>query len=189
MESNNDITDETLPETEVKTEVKDGQEAVKSNESIKDVLSKELGKDFPSDEAALKAVKDTFSYVGKKKEDVAKEVAQTNTKDFVSRAEFEEATFYAKHPEYENYKGIISSLKATSNKPLSEVVKDENFKAVYDKAVAFDKTEKSKSILQTNPRLGQITDNMSKAKDAVLKGDMRTAKKSAIAAVLDAYEK
>ena len=33
-----------------------------------------LGKNFPNKEAALKSFKDTFSYVGKKVEDVKKEV-------------------------------------------------------------------------------------------------------------------
>ena len=32
---------------------------------LKDILSKELGKSFPTDEAAIKSLKDTFSFVGK----------------------------------------------------------------------------------------------------------------------------
>lgn len=185
------ITDETLTDVEG-VATADGGAAVENeqsqSESIKDILSKTLGKDFQSDEAALKAVKDTFSYVGKKKEDIAREVQpQIDTKNYVSRSEFEEATYYAKHPEYEPYKKVISALRS-EGKSFEDVVKSDDFKHLYDKATAYDKVEQSKSVLKTNPRLGKITDNMSKAKDYVAKGEFKSAKSSAVAAVLDAYE-
>ena len=53
------ITDEALSETS------DGGAAGSEEKSIKSVLEKELGKEFPDEETALKAVKDTFSHVGK----------------------------------------------------------------------------------------------------------------------------
>ena len=191
MEDQKDITTKPLAgEDDVAST--DGDKAVdniESKESIKDILGEELGKDFKTDEAALKAVKDTFSYVGKKKEDIKDEVKQeAPTDDFVSRKEFEEATFYAKHPEYEPYKGIIGALKNATENTLDEVVKADDFKAVYEKATAHDESEKSKSVLQTNPRLGKVTDKMTQAKEAAAKGDTTAAKDLAVAAVIEAYE-
>lgn len=194
MEDQKDITTEPLADGADITPA-DGDKAVdniESKESIKDILGEELGKDFKTDEAALKAVKDTFSYVGKKKEDIKdevnKETPQVNSDDFVSRKEFNESTFYAKHPEYEPYKNIIGALKSATDNTLEEVVKADDFKAVYEKAAAHDESEKSKSVLQTNPRLGKVTDKMTQAKEASAKGDTTTAKDLGVAAVIEAYE-
>lgn len=191
MEDEKDTTTEPLADGADITPA-DGKEAVDNieSESIKDILSKELGKEFPTDEAALKSVKDTFSYVGKKKEDIKEEVKkeEPQTDDFVSRKEFEESTFYAKHPEYEPYKGIIGALKNATENSLDEVVKADDFKAVYEKAAAHDESEKSKSVLQTNPRLGKVTDKMTQAKEASAKGDTTAAKDLAVAGVIEAYE-
>lgn len=169
MENSEDITKETLSdETETSS---DGIEAVGSDNipTIKDILNKELKKDFKSDEAALKSVKDTFSYIGKKKEDIEKEVEPSNNEDYVSKSDFEEALFFSKHPEYESYKTIIGALKVSTNKSFNEVLEDDNFKAIYDKAIAHDNTEKSKSVLQTNSRLAteqvNLVDNAKKSGD------------------------
>lgn len=170
----------------------DGIEAVKTDTegtSIKDILSKTLGKDFPSDDAALKAVKDTFSYVGKKKEEVAKEVIpQIDLSNYVSKAEFEEATFYAKNPNLEQLKTVLSAMSKSSGKSLSEVAASEDFKSLYSKVDAYDKNESSKSILQTNPRLGNVKDTIEQAKEALKSGNKYIAGDLAAKSVIDAFE-
>ena len=115
---------------------------------LKEVLGKTLGKEFASNEAALKAIHDTSKYVGKagKYEAAVKAVmtSKSMTEDqavefiknsanvvvppvkpeapdmsgFVSKAEFEEQNFYAKKPELEPYKDVIKAFKA-SNPTLS----------------------------------------------------------------------
>lgn len=151
--------------------------------SIKDVLAQRLGKTFPTDEAALKSVEDTFAYVGKQKSQPAVDPSQ-----FVSRSEFEEATFFAAHPELNAYKPLISSVGKAAGKPLAEVIEMPDVKSVIEKARAHDEYEQSKSVLQTNPRLGQITDKMSQAREAAAAGNSEVARSSAVDAVIDAFE-
>ncbi len=175
----------------------DGAEAVEKIVGIKDVLSEALGKDFKDDETALKAVKDTFSYVGKlgqeKKALEAKlKSAGTNeqaTGEITQKIEtlekvLGESQFYADNPEYKPYKNIISKF---GDKP-AEAVKSEEFKNVYSKVKAYDDSENTKSVLQSNPRLGKVTDKMTQAREAIKAGNIQSAEASAVSAVLDAYE-
>lgn len=69
MEDKKDVTTPESLSDDVDVASADGEgaasEQVSEQVSIKDILGKELGKTFESDEAALKSVKDTFSFVGK----------------------------------------------------------------------------------------------------------------------------
>lgn len=187
--------------------------------SVKDTLSKVLGKNFDSDEQALKSVKDTYSYVGKAGQDVKElqgklaelagvkgeetegqpdKTASIEEKVQSLEQQLNEAQFYAENPEYNDYKGIISKL---GDKP-AEVIGTEEFKSVYEKAKAYDEQEQSKSVLQSNPRLGKVTDKMTEAREAIsaskkamTEGDlgasiaeMDKASTSATDAVIDAFE-
>lgn len=189
---------------------------------IAEVLSTVLGREFTSDEEALKSVKETYGYVGKvgkilplveqlqtkgmretqiigvleslmKDETPAKPEPQNqpamDPSKFVSRDEFEETNFYSGKPEFAPYKGIIRALKNQNlEKSLSEVVELEEFKGIYTKAHSFEEQEKSKSVLETNPRLGQVGDKISQAREAQKTGDQQTAETAAVGAVLDAFE-
>ena len=184
--------------------------------SIKDLLSEELGRDFPDDATALKAVKDTFSYVGKAGKykaynDVIEKLQtkygdtekvkqimenlidgevkpQVDSKDYISRDQYETDTFFAKNSNLESHRELIEALRVKTGKSLNEVVELPSFKSVYEKARAYDESEKSKSVLTTNPRLGQVTDKMTQARESASKGDYKGASASALSAVLDAYE-
>lgn len=188
----------------------------KATISIKDVLSKELGKTFTSDESALKAVKDTFGYVGKvgKVQPILQKLqakfggeanvltlmenladkglpeSKPEVKDdskFVSREQYELDTFFAKNSKLEPHRELIDALRIKTGKPLSEVIELPAFKSVFDKASAYDETEKSRSVLHSNPRLGQATDKISKAREHVTSGNIAAARQSAVEAVIDAY--
>lgn len=172
-------------------------------------LNEAIGKDFTSREGALKSVKDTYSYVGKAGQPkepakpAEKGTGEVDPEKFVSREEFDEANFYANNPEYTGHKELINTLRKGSGKSLEEVVQDESFKSVYDKAVAHDENQKTKSVLQSNPRLGSAVDKQQKARDSIkamneatIKGDLvgaeqalDVAKFNAVGSVLDAYEK
>lgn len=160
------ITSDSLPEGS------DGAEAVSEGEgtegldrlSLED-LNSTLGKDFPTKEAALKSIKDTYSYVGKKVEapraDNSLEGIDPNK--FISREEFEAETFFSKNQELEPYKKIINKLREPGQS-LNDVVNSDDFKNIYEKASAFEKMESSKSVLQSNPRLGKVMDLDKEAK-------------------------
>lgn len=139
------------------------------------------GKHFPTKESALKSIKDTYTAVVQK-------ATPVDTSGFVSKAEFEEATFYAKHPEYESHKEIISALATKNGKTPSEVVEMDTFKTVFNKVKAADEIEASKSVLHSNPRLGQVTDKMTQARDLLKAGHEVDARLAATQAVMEAFQ-
>lgn len=185
-------------------------------------LNQELGKEFKTEDDALKAIKDTNSYVGKLgkyaklgdaiaavqkthnvDEDGAIKIMQeqfatgepTNQPDpnnFVSRQEFEDATFYAKHPELEASKPLIEAFRSkpeNQGKPLAEVVEsDETLKSTLNDIAAGRQAEEAKSVMNSNPRLGQATDKLAKAREAAQTGNFNEADSLAVGSVLDAFE-
>ena len=183
------ITEETTPETQPEG----GSDGDPTGESVREAIGAVLGKTFETDEMALKSIKDTQSYVGKRVEDIKAEIEQKPAEkpieksDFVSREEFEESNFYAKNSEYEPYKNIVNSFKE-DGKSLSEIVKSDNFKEIYDKVKSYDETQKTKSVLQSNPRLSSASDKMTQAKEATEKGNSDKAADLAVGAVIDAFE-
>lgn len=189
--------------------------------SLKDILGETLGRDFKDDETALKAVKDTFNYVGKvgkvlpvfeqlkskfgSEDAVLKFMEQSQTTqnqqnpavqtqndapELAKKVEsleqmLKETQFYAEKPEFKPYKDLIKSL---GNDP-EKVVESEVFKTTYSKVKSHDEAEKTKSVIHSNPRIGQATDKMSKASEAAKTGNFEESKRLAVDAVLDAFER
>lgn len=107
---------------------------------------------------------------------------------FVSREEYDREMYFGKNPDLEPYKGLIGDLQKATGKTIPEIIEMDSFKNVYSKAKAHDESEKNKSVLMSNPRLGQVQDKLTQAREAVKSGDMNTARANAVGAVLDAYE-
>ena len=183
MEEEN-ITPESLPGTEQSAPAADGVEAVSNDAITLAEIEATLGKKFPTKEAALKSWKDTNSFVGQK---VAPQPMVPP--DVLSKVEsleqtVRETSFYAEHPEYKGVKDLISSL----GKNPEEVVNTDVFKKAYTAMKASEDSEKSKSVLHSNPRLGQVTDKMTQAQEAAKAGNHEAAKAAAVSAVLDSLE-
>lgn len=163
-------------------------DATQQQETIKDILSKTLGKEFKDDESALKAVKDTFSFVGKKKEDFLKEVQDNlggeDLKNQVTslQKQVEESNFYSEHPELKPYKDIISKMSDSPRK----VMEDGSLKELLDKAIEHDKAQNSKSVLESNSRIGGVSDKSEKLKDYAKSGDF-SQKELAVDMVREAF--
>ena len=211
-----------LPEGDKPT---DGEGADSSQVSVKDVLNKELGKEFSSDEEAIKAIKDTFSYVGKGSEynravkalvserSISREQAEQllmenvnqvqggeennsqesskGAENFVTKDQYEKDMFYSKHPEYEPFKNMIDGLRHSDPgkyQDLNSVVQADEFKSIFEKAQAYEEAEKSKSVLHSNPRLGQVKDKMSQAQELLNQGKDVAAGQAAVQAVRDVYD-
>jgi hypothetical protein len=186
------ITEETTPETQPDGgNPEGGSDGESTGGSVREAIGAALGKTFETDEMALKSIKDTQSYVGKRVEDIKAEIGtesiEKSNGDFVSREEFEENNFYSKNPEYEPYKKIVNSFRE-DGKSLSDTVDSDNFKEVYDKVKSYDETQKSRSVLQSNPRLSSASDKMTQAKEAVKEGNNEKASELAVGAVIDAFE-
>lgn len=74
-------------------------------------------------------------------------------------------------------------------RPADAVANDASLKLTLEKLRGYDKTESAKSVLMTNPRLGQVTDDMQRAQEASAKGDYRTAEDAAVKAVTSLFKK
>ena len=144
-------------------------------------LNTVLGKDYKDTETALKSVKDTFNYVGKKREDVLKDVVgntETLTREL---KEIKENMFYQNNPQFAEHRALISKLGSNPE----EAVSTPEFKILFEKADGFNKLQSQKSVLVSNPRLASSKDNMTKATEARFNGDIDSMEKHATAAVLD----
>lgn len=160
-------------------------------------LNQFLGKNFTDKATALKALKDTFSYVGKKKEDIESEVkakiAGDNSKTDALARELEEMRkerFYDKNPQYAE-PSVRKLIERIGGNP-SEVVNSEEFKTIFTKVADYDKSQNLRTVLESNPRLASSRDSFSKARDILSKSQNLSADKAivdelATNAVMDAY--
>jgi len=209
----NEVNTEEPLSSEVDVASEDGGAAA-SGQSLKDVLSKELGKNFLDDATALKAVKDTFSYVGATgsyrkavktlgeklgldESGVLKRLEETarNPEALAPRPELasevqelkvrlEDSEFYGERPELKPYKDLLADLRGGSGKLLKDIAESDVFKNIIEKAQAHDEAEKSKSVLESNPRIGHAKDAMNEAREALKNGKVRIAHEAAVKSVL-----
>ncbi len=204
---NDDITPSAVPgESHVNPAGADGTVAAVSKEgtpSTKEVeamtlseLNTALGKNFSNRDSALKSIKDTFAYVGKKKEDVRKEVlaeVKTDEKTDKLAKELEEMRkerFYDKNPQYAD-PSVRKIIERIGGNP-AEVVGSEEFKTVFTKVSGYDESQKLKTVLESNPRLASSKDSLTKARELKAKGASQGAAKEeverlATQAVKDAF--
>ena len=141
-----------------------------------------LGKTFKTKDAALKSIKDTYSYVGTKIEPVKTGTDETVLNEIKN---LKESIFYSQNPQYTPYKAVISKI---SENPADAITTAE-FKTMFENLIAFEKTNKTKSVLDTNSRIGQVTDKMSEALQLAKKKSTYTqAKDQGMAALLESME-
>lgn len=207
MESQNDLTPETLAE-EVDVASTDGTTEAASDVAPKAVedaskapqpknpdgmtleeLNASLGKQFKSKDAAIKAIKDTFSYVGKKNPGVSPNEI----------TELKNELFFTKNPALEQHRDLLEAVALKNNVPLHEAAALDSFKSYVEKAEGYEKTQAAKSVLHSNPKLGAVRDSMQSArelaKSAAQTSDPFEASRiqseaatQAVAGVLDAYD-
>lgn len=121
-------------------------------------LNKHLGSDFKDPSTALKALKDTKDFVGKRKEDIAAEVRstlspQTASTDLTSKVQsLETQVFYANNPQYKGHEAIINAMGSVP----ADVVGGEAFKSYFEKAKVADEVAQNRSVVSSNARLSQV---------------------------------
>lgn len=145
-----------------------------------------LGKDYKDKETALKSIKDTVSYVGKKKEDIAREILGNNQSESLQKEikQIKENMFYKDNPDLENYRTLIQKL---GDNP-ADVVNSPEFKSIYEKAKGFDESAKMKTVLQSSPRLASVRDNFAKAQEAMKSGNRDMAESLIAKTALETIE-
>lgn len=188
-------------------------------------LNELLGRDYKDVDTALKAVKETYSFVGKRDElrqgleEVMKATGaeesailenlqslmsnQEPTQEKVVKQEFnpddikaelnaryEEDRFFDKNPEFDAIKDYVKPLKQQDSfkeMSWSEFAETDQAKKLVETFSGYEKANSKKSVVESNPKLGAISDKMSKAKEALANDDMNTAKSTAVGAVIDSF--
>lgn len=150
-----------------------------------DELREVLGKDFKDKETALKSIKDTFSYVGKKVDQVENEL---KSKGFISKNELEAVLFYRDNPQLDTYRDVIDAYASKHGITPKEAVKSEALSGLFAKAEQATKYEETQSVIQSNPRLAESRSALDKAREAAVKAGRTDEVESLVAkAVLDVY--
>lgn len=193
-----DITDETLTQDTVETDVGSGagESAVETVTEPVIPLSKlkeTLGKDFSDPDTALKSIKDTYSYVGKvgqvakEKEELQKKLAET-AGNYITKDQYDADMFYKDNPVYAANRDLIDSVAKAKGIHVREAVNDPSLKATLEKVQGYEEVQKSKSVLQSNPRIAASTDKLAKAKEMAVPGNTDAAAALAAQAVMEAYD-
>lgn len=148
-------------------------------------LNASLGKNFPDKDTALKSLKDTFSYVGKRIEDIRKEVVPdeklTSMEQTIKKLETD--MWFKDNPEHAPLRSMIEKM----GKP-QDVVNTPEYKTAFEKIKGYDEFQSKRTVLDSNPRLGQATDKMTEAKTQLAGGNIRAAQGNALAAVNEIFQ-
>lgn len=150
-------------------------------------LNQALGKNYKDKDSAIKSFKDTFSYVGKKIEDIAPKI---DPNQFISREQYETDMFYSRNSEYSQpeVREVIDAMAKAKGVSPKDVVTSDSFKAVFSKVKGYDESQSLKSVLETNPRLASTRDAFSQAHEAYKGGNKDTAESLITRAVLESLK-
>jgi len=154
--------------------------------SLKD-LNTYLGKNFKSKDEALASVKETYNFVGKRKEDIAREVQSTQASDKLAQElqEIKIDRFFDKNPDLapfrEAYQKVGGNPEAFFNAP--------EFKPIFEAAKGYAESQKLKSVLESNPRIVASQDKLSKASEQLKAGRLDEAESMVARAVLDSLQR
>jgi len=158
-------------------------------------INQTLGRNYADKATALKALQETASYVGKLGQEVSelkkKATTPQTSEDVMAQVaamqnDLKQTKFYAENPDYNNPEA--KELIAKFGTDPSEVIQDPVFQKAYGAVKTTAEIEKSKSVLHSNPRLGQVSDKISQAREALQQGNEHAASANATAAVIEAFE-
>jgi hypothetical protein len=125
---------------------------------------------------------------------------------FIPKDQYEEDRFFDKNGQYEKIKAVIKPIKQANpdyqDMPWEDFVQTDQIKEIHDTYAGFDELKGERSVLESNPKLGAVTDNLTKARDAskeaakaAMAGDVtesnqlqQQAKSSALKGVIEAYD-
>lgn len=179
MTNQDNLTEDTLSDA-AHVDAADGSKAVADTLSLAE-LNQYLGKDFKDKATAFKAVKDTFSYVGKKTETPQQTASDPDLKAKVQS--LEEEIFYANHPEYREQRELIKQF----GKAPAEVVAMDAFKNVFEKVKVADEVSKRQSVVTSNSRIGQTSSSLDAAVKAANAGRTDEMKNALSAEIVEQY--
>lgn len=119
-------------------------------------LNKHLGSDFKDVPTALKALKDTKDFVGRRKEDIEHEIKTSNMpSDVASKSDVQSLKnqlFLSQNPQYTDYVGLLQKINPSD---LAEAVNAPEFKTVFEKVKVADEVVSNRSVVSSSSRLSQ----------------------------------
>jgi hypothetical protein len=151
---------ETVPDVnDVVTPV--GNENVSQSDALTlEEINQTLGRNYADKPTALKALKETFSFVGKKADDIAPAITAaptTSTDDATAKAladiqkQLKTSQFYENNPEYNTpeAKELINSFGGEPEEVIQKDIFKKALKAIQSESV----TDKSQSVMRSNSRV------------------------------------
>jgi len=179
------ITPDTLPYEGGEGAVIDNQgtQAAPSDYMTLTEINSHLGKNFADKDTALKALKDTFSYVGKK---VEPDEALIKAQGYMTRAELENELFFRDNPGHAGNKDILSAIAESKKISYAEAAKTESYKKLFDGATEFEKNQSLKSVLSPSPRIQQAIERGKSVIELKQQGRNSDAQREAAKTVIEA---
>jgi hypothetical protein len=142
-----------VPSAEQNVPAVGSTENAASAASLKDVVKSATGREYATDEDALKGIQETYKAVTARHEPApmqtqpqVQDAAMTAVNDL--RQQLKVSDFYANHPEYKDVKGIISKF---GNDP-EQVITDPEFVKTFN-ALKMASESQNKSTLSSNARI------------------------------------
>jgi hypothetical protein len=142
-----------VPGTEQNVPAAGSNENAASAASLKDVIKQATGREYASDEEALKGIQETYKAVTARHDPTpmpvqpqVQDAAMTAVNDL--RQQLKVSDFYAAHPEYKDVRGIISKF---GNDP-EQVVTDPEFVKTFN-AIKVASESQNRSVLSSNARI------------------------------------
>jgi hypothetical protein len=106
-------------------------------------LNSALNRTFKDRETALKSIKDTYAFVGKKSETVAQPEIQ----------ELRNELFFTKNPDLEGARPILEALAKANGQSLQDAAQSDVFKDTLSKIKGFDETQSKKTVMESSARI------------------------------------
>jgi hypothetical protein len=171
-----------------------------------EAINKATGRQYKTIEDALSGVGETYRHVGQPPR-VVEKVVEKLPENVVTREEFEKSEFFRSNAEANKHKSLLEQLAKGNGMTVQEIFAGDPeknpiakfFKETAAKLTVADEAANARSALTSDPRLGIISDDSTKAKEAFeasqkarASGDMLTAdrlQKEAEKSALDAVIK
>lgn len=188
MDDQNNQSDSFAGENEFdSSDGKDNVADSNNNLSLEEI-NKITGRNYKDKETALKALGNTYKMVGetgqiKKENETLKKAVEGTAANTEQLKQIQTDLFYSNNPQYKPYRDTIAAMGGNP----AEVVEKEAFKKIFSDLSEFEKTKSKKSVLESNPRIGQAKTRIDEAKDLSMRGKQAEANSAASAAVLEAY--
>ena len=107
-------------------------------------------------------------------------------------ARYEEDRFFDKNPNLESIKDYVKPLKNSNSEfqamAWDDFAKTEAVSKLVETFSGYEEANSKKSVVESNPKLGAISDKFSQASQALESGNVQAAKATAVSAVIDSME-